>query len=133
MSRMQYLVDTDWVISYQHSVPRVVGRLNALLAQGVGLSIVSLAELYEGETYSADPQAEALALREFLSAVQVVHLDDDICRIFARERGRLRAEGNLIGDLDILIGSTALRHELTLLTNNRRHFGRMQGLNIISV
>ena len=133
MSRLQYLVDTDWVISYQHSVPRVVGRLNALLAQGVGLSIVSLAELYEGEIYSADPQAEALALREFLSAVQVVHLDDDICQIFARERGRLRAEGNLIGDLDILIGSTALRHGLTLLSNNRRHFGRMHELNIISV
>ena len=133
MSRLQYLVDTDWVISYQHSVPRVVGRLNALLAQGVGLSIVSLAELYEGEIYSADPQAEALALREFLSAVQVVHLDDDICRILARERGRSRAEGNLIGDLDILIGSTALRHGLTLLSNNRRHFGRMHELNIISV
>ena len=133
MSRMQYLVDTDWVINYQHSVPRVVGRLNALLAQGVGLSIVSLAELYEGEIYSANPQAEALALREFLSAVQVVHLGDDICRIFARERGRLRAEGNLIGDLDILIGSTALRHGLTLLSNNRRHFGRMHELNIISV
>ena len=133
MSRLQYLVDTDWVISYQHSVPRVVGRLNALLAQGVGLSIVSLAELYEGEIYSADPQAEALALREFLSAVQVVHLDDVICQIFARERGRSRAEGNLIGDLDILIGSTALRHGLTLLSNNRRHFGRMHELNIISV
>ena len=133
MSRLQYLVDTDWVISYQHSVPRVVGRLNALLAQGVGLSIVSLAELYEGEIYSADPQAEALALREFLSAVQVVHLDDDICQIFARERGRSRAEGNLTGDLDILIGSTALRHGLTLLSNNRRHFGRMHELNIISV
>ena len=133
MNHLQYLVDTDWVINYQHGVPRVVSRLNALLAQGVGLSIVSLAELYEGEIYSADPQAEALALREFLRSVQVVHLDADICRIFARERGRLRAEGNLIGDLDILIGSTALRYGLTLLSNNRRHFGRLQGLNIISV
>ena len=132
MNYLQYLVDTDWVIIYQHSVPRVVSRLNALLAQGVGLSIVSLAELYEGEKYSADPQAEAQGLREFLSAVRVVHLDDDICRIFARERARLRAEGNLIGDLDLLIGSTALRHGLTLLSNNRRHFERLRGLNVIS-
>ena len=129
---MQYLIDTDWVISYQHEVPSVVNLVDALLPQGVGLSIVSLAELYEGEIYSSDPQAEALALREFLSAVQVVYLDEYICRIFAQERGRLRADGNLIGDLDILIGSTALRYELTLLSNNRRHFGRLQGLNIIS-
>ena len=45
----------------------------------------------------------------------------------------MRAAGNLIGDLDILIGFTALRHGLTLLTNNRRHFERLQGLNIVSV
>ena len=39
-------------------------------------------------------------------------------RIFARERGRLRAAGKIIGDLDLLIGATALRHDLKLLTNN---------------
>ena len=27
----------------------------------------------------------------------------------------------------------AMRHDLTLLINNRRHFGRVQGLNIVSV
>ena len=45
----------------------------------------------------------------------------------------LRAAGNLIQDLDLLIGSTAMCYELTLLTNNRRHFQRMEGLEIISV
>ena len=35
-------------------------------------------------------------------------------------------------DDDIWIGATALRHDLTLLTNNRRHFERMQGLSIVS-
>ena len=130
---MQYLVDTDWVISYQRGIPRVVNRLNALLPHGVGLSIVSIAELYEGVIYSTDPYAEERALRNFLNSVGIVWLDEEVCRIFARERGRLRADGTRIEDLDLLIGSTALRHGLTLLTNNRRHFERMQGLNIISV
>ena len=35
--------------------------------------------------------------------------------------------------MDMLIGATAIRHGLTLLTNNRRHFERLRGLNIISV
>lgn len=48
------------------------------------------------------------------------------------ERARLRAMGTLIQDMDLLIGATALHHNLTLLTNNRRHFGRLPGLNIIS-
>ena len=71
--------------------------------------------------------------KAFLASVEVVPLDETICRIFAQERGRLRAAGNLIGDFDLLIGATALRHGLTLLTNNRRHFERLQGLSILSV
>ena len=130
---MQYLTDTDWVINYQHGVTSVVSALDALRPQGVGLSIVSIAELYEGAFYSTDSQAETLALRNFLMDFEIVHLDEDICQIFGQQRGRLRAAGNLIGDMDILIGATALRHNLTLLSNNRRHFERLEGLNIISV
>jgi tRNA(fMet)-specific endonuclease VapC len=39
----------------------------------------------------------------------------------------------MIGDCDLLIGATALRHNLTLLTNNRRHFERIDGLRMESV
>ena len=130
---MRYLIDTDWVIDYQHERPRTVSRLDALLPSGVGISIVSLAELYEGQLNSANPQAQERALQTFLTGVRVLPLDREVCRLFARERRRLRAEGNLISDLDLLIGCTALRHGLTLLSNNRRHFERIQRLNVISV
>jgi predicted nucleic acid-binding protein len=39
----------------------------------------------------------------------------------------------IIDDIDLLIGATALQHNLTLLTNNRRHFERIDGLCIESV
>ena len=96
------------------------------------MSIVSLAELYEGVFYSTSPQENEEALHNFLESVDILYLEDGVCRIFARERGRLRAAGMVIGDFDILIGSTAIYYELTLLTNNRRHFGRMDDLSIIS-
>lgn len=130
---MQYLIDTDWVIDHMHGLQRLVSRLEGLAPYGLGLSIVSLAELYEGVFYSTDPQSEERALLDFLAVVEIIPLDDEICRLFARERGRLRSAGVIIGDLDILIGATALRHDLTLLTNNRRHFQRITGLDIISV
>ena len=44
-----------------------------------------------------------------------------------------RASGELVSDFDLFIGATALRHHLTLLTNNRRHFERIEGLRIISL
>ncbi len=130
---MQYLVDTDWVIEYMRRREPVSGRLVDLFPYGLGISIISLAEIYEGVLGADDPQGNERMLHEFLADVAIIQLDDTTCRIFARERSRLRAAGNLIGDLDILIGSTALRHNLTLLTNNRRHFDRLQGLSIISV
>ena len=130
---MRYLVDTDWGISYLHGLPQYAERLNVLLFDGVGISLISLAELYEGLLTSSTPEKDELILQDFLASVEPLTLDDETCRIFARERRRLRAAGTLIGDFDLLIGATALRHDLTLLTNNRRHFERIYGLTILSV
>ncbi len=130
---MQYLVDTNWVIDYMRGVSRVMKRLDELFPEGLGISIISLAELYQGVFYSRTPETDERELRRFLDNVRVLSVDDAICRIFAIERGRLKAEGNVIGNFDTLIAATAIHHNLTLLTNNRRHFERIRGLSIISV
>ena len=129
---MRYLVDTDWAIEHMRRREPVVSRLAEFNSHGLGMSIVSVAELYEGVFRARDHLFEEHMLMNFLDVVDVIHLDYNICRIFAQQRGRLRAAGNLIGDMDILIGATALRHNLTLLSNNRRHFERLEGLNVIS-
>lgn len=71
-------------------------------------------------------------MREFLLSFEIVEIDLEVCRIFARERGRLRAAGMLIKDFDLLIGVTALRRNLTILANNGNHFGRMNEIHIVS-
>ena len=130
---MRYLVDTDWVIDYMQGRQPVVRRFEELSPHGIGLSIISLAELYEGMPNAVDQQEATQGLQSFLDDVEeVVPVDDEVCWIFANERRRLRAAGNRLDDLDLLIGSTAVRHSLILLTNNRRHFERMRELNIIS-
>jgi tRNA(fMet)-specific endonuclease VapC len=45
-------------------------------------------------------------------------------------RAQLRAQGTTIADLDLLIASTALYHDLVLVTRNLRHFRRVPGLRI---
>ncbi len=49
---------------------------------------------------------------------------------FAELRARLRQQGQLIPDLDLIVGATALVHELTVLTFNVRHLGRIPGIHI---
>jgi hypothetical protein len=43
-----YLVDTDWVIDHLSGVAGVTARLTELRPAGLAVSIISLAELYEG-------------------------------------------------------------------------------------
>jgi predicted nucleic acid-binding protein len=88
----QYLLDTDWVIHYLNGHLQIVTRMHELAGDGLGLSIISLAELYEGVLYSSDPEGNERDLNDFLRGVTVIDLDEEICRIFGKERGRLRAK-----------------------------------------
>ncbi len=128
---MRYLIDTDWVINLLRGTERVTAKLEELAASGLALSIVSLAELYEGVHRSVSPNKAENSLNQFLTAVTVLGLNKPICRLFGRERARLRKEGQLIGDFDLLIASTCLHHNLTLVTDNVREFERVAGIRLL--
>jgi tRNA(fMet)-specific endonuclease VapC len=128
-----YLIDSDWVIHHLNGHNAITQRLQGLHAEGLGLAVVALAEVYEGVYYARDPEESARGLHAFLESVTLVGIDEETAKIFGRERGRTQAAGMIIGDIDLLIGTTALQHNLTLLTNNRRHFERINGLRIESV
>ena len=130
---IRFLVDTDWAIEYLRGKSEVVARLKSARQDGLGISIISLAELYEGVHYSRDPEKSETGLRQFLSGLTFVGIDEEICQIFGRERGRLRKEGRRVGDFDTLIAATCLRHNLELFTNNRRHFEVFDNLKFQSV
>jgi len=130
---VRYLADTDRVIHFLNGRRDIVSRILELSREGTALSVISLAELYEGVHYSRDPRKSEEALQDFLRGVELLGIDDEITRVFGRERGRLRVAGKTVGDFDLLIAATALRHDLTLLTDNRRHFELIDKLRIIPV
>ncbi len=49
---------------------------------------------------------------------------------FAGIRALLRKSGQPIPDFDILLAATALYHDLTVLTFNRRHLSRIPDLKL---
>src|SRR6266480_3084697 len=126
--KLSYLVDTDWAIHYLNGHAEIARKLGELCEQGLALSVISLSELYEGVLYSRDPAWNEQQLQHFLMGVTVIGIDEETCRLFGKERGRLRASKKSVGDFDLLIGMTARQHGLTLLTNNRRHFELIDGL-----
>ena len=131
--RAGYLIDTDWIIDHLNGVAAVTARLNEPRPAGLAVSIISLAELYEGVHYSRDPVRSEISLQQFLAGLSILPIDDEVCRIFGRERGRLRQQGRTIGDFDLLIAATCLRLQLQICTNNRRHFEVVEGLSIVGI
>lgn len=130
---MPYLLDTDWTIHCLNGADRFVNRVAELEPDGLSLSIISLAELLEGVFGANDPPTREAELDAFLRRLDVLPIDPEVARIFAIQRHRLRREGRLFGDLDLLIAATAIRHDLILLTNNRRHFDRIPDLAVESI
>jgi tRNA(fMet)-specific endonuclease VapC len=54
----------------------------------------------------------------------------DVWQEFALQKAQLRRKGLMIEDADILIGSTALKHSLVMVTDNGKHIGRLEGITV---
>jgi tRNA(fMet)-specific endonuclease VapC len=127
---MTYLVDSDWVAEYLKGRATAVNLLDSLFEEDLAISIITFGEIYEGIYYGTDPQNNELVFRSFLRGVRVLGINRTIARRFALIRGKLRAEGQIIPQPDILIAATALQYDLTLLTRNVRDFERIPDLKL---
>ena len=59
-------------------------------------------------------------------------LDKDIFDIAVTERLKLQDQGFNIEDDDLLIVAYCLKHNLTLVTNNTKHFKDIENLQIVN-
>ncbi len=129
---MSYLIDTDIVAAYLKGRPEETTLL-ASLEGTLAISLITYGEIYEGIYFGRDPKRYEQGFLAFLRAVDVLPLNKAIMKRFARIRGELRRTGNSISDNDILIGATALHHDLTVVTHNRKHFQRIPGLTLYKI
>lgn len=127
---MKYLIDSDWLIDAALSKPDAVRTLDQLRSDGLAISIIAAAEVYEGAFGTARPEATLAALRDFLRTFDILPLTVSIAERFARLRATLRRQGQLIPDMDLLIAATAIDQNLILVTRNFRHFDRIPELKL---
>jgi tRNA(fMet)-specific endonuclease VapC len=130
---VRHLLDSNWLVEYLRGTPRFVQAIRERKADGLAMSIVTLAELYSGVARSTDrPKAEQ-EVRRVVSQVAVLGIDDTVARHWGQEDARLTAAGQKIGDVDLFIAATALAYDLTLCSQNRKHFERILGLKLVSL
>lgn len=131
---MTYLVDTDYVIDYlkgQRNVPEI---LDALLPEGLAISAITYAEVYEGIYYGQNRSHYEKGLRQFLHGVRVLGVTRPVARQFAILRGKLRAHPQGKTDIqpkdnyDLFIAATAIHHNLIHVTRNIKDYQRIPRL-----
>ena len=127
---MTYLVDSDYVADYLKGRQQAVNTLKTILAEGICISIITYAEIYEGIYYGYHRAAHEAGFRRFLQIVPVVLITHPVARQFAMIRGSLRSQGQLIPEPDLFIAATAIRHGFTLVTRNLKDYKRIPDLKI---
>ncbi len=130
---MTYLVDSDQVIDYLNGNEHAIRLLEALGRDGIAISLITVAEVYEGIYFGRDPETAEANFRRFLDLVDVLPLDEDVMRRFAFLRGTLRQQERYRDrerhkEFDLLIAATALHHGLIVVTRNVRDFEQVPGI-----
>jgi predicted nucleic acid-binding protein len=127
---VKYLIDTDWVVDHLLGKPVAVQLLQTLEPDGIAISQVTFGEIYEGIYHGSNPTVAETVFLMFLANVDVLDLTAEIWKRYARIRGDLRKSGQLIAEFDNLIASTALEHDLILVTRNLKHYQRIPNLKL---
>ncbi len=131
---MKYLWDTDVVISFlRGEVAEGSDLWKMLRDDDVAVSIITYGELEVGVQKSDNPVKERKKLGNFFDVIATrLDLDLETIQIYAGTRVVLEKKGSRIDDFDLLIASTAIKNNRTLVSYNVKHFGGVPGLKIWS-
>jgi len=127
----EVLLDTDTVSAITKRHPQVTTRASEYRrTRGkLSISIITRYEVLRGLEYR-DALRQRRVFDGFCDDNLVLDLSEDIVLRAAAEYARLRRSGTPTGDLDLLLAATALHHGLVFVTNNTRHFERIEGLQL---
>jgi tRNA(fMet)-specific endonuclease VapC len=125
-----YLLDSDiWIFSLRGD-RKVTANLEAHAADPKALSAISYGELLYGAMKSARPVENAAKVRRIGELFAVVDVSTPVMETFGSLKAEMDRHGKKVDDFDLVIASTAILLNYTLVTNNTRHFRHIPGLNL---
>ena len=98
----------------------------------VHIKIPSLvkAELITGALKSKKQTENLQIINTFLAYFEVIPFGDNESEVYAEIRASLEPEGRIIGPNDLIIASTVMANNGTLITNNEKEFRRVNHLRV---
>jgi tRNA(fMet)-specific endonuclease VapC len=132
-----YLFDTD-VLSQLAKKRRPEGLMSRLATTPLAVqftSAVNVAEIYHGIYRIEGEGGPRESLLEFFDAqvfprLTILAFEREDARAYGRLRASLERKGRPRFEPDLQIAAIALRHRLTVVTGNVRHFEGIPGLRV---
>ncbi|MGD8521086.1 MAG: type II toxin-antitoxin system VapC family toxin [Desulfobacterales bacterium] len=125
-----YLLDTDTIIYNLKGNAAVVKNLQQHTDDPMKISVITLMELYYG-AYKSEKIAGNLAkVRTLENSFEIISADKGAAENFGLLKASLEKSGTPLDDFDLVIASCALAHNLILVTNNIKHYARVDSLKL---
>ncbi|MBS0618730.1 MAG: PIN domain-containing protein [Spirochaetes bacterium] len=127
---MIFLLDTDTIIYWLNGNQDIEKKVTSVGIENLAFSIISKAELYFGAYNSDYTEKNISSIKTLSGKLTIVSFDDKAAMQFGIIKSTLRKQGLPLLDADIFIASIAIANGLTLVTNNERHYSRIQNIEI---
>lgn len=125
----KYLLDTNICIFYLKGLFELNAKIKAVGLENCFISEITVAELKFGVEKSQKVKENRRVSTTFIEHINVLPIYSSL-DVYAKEKSRLQKLGTSIDDFDLLIGATAISNDLTLVTNNTKHFKRLNGVKL---
>lgn len=125
----KFMLDTDSVSYALRGQGRVGARLLEHVPSAICMSSITAAALHFGAERRDSKKLRKL-IEAFIGSVTVMPFNDECALTFGKVAARLIENGRPIGHYDALIAAHALALEVTLVTNNEKHFTQVEGLKL---
>ena len=125
----RYMLDTDTVSFALRGQGRVAARLLEQRPSDCCISAITLAELRYGAAMKRSRTLDRL-IDTFAATIAALPFDRAGADRFGSVAAALARQGKPIGPFDTAIAAHALSLDLTLVTNNLKHFGQVTGLRL---
>ena len=96
----------------------------------MSISVITLMELYYGAHKSQKVSAIIAKMNAIEEVMDVVPMSVEMSETFGMLKSQLESEGKRMDDFDLAIAACAMTKNLTLVTNNAKHFVRIKGLRL---
>ena len=103
-----------------------------LTGNELALSFMTVAELFQWAILRKWGARRLAQLEQYLSDYIIIPVDQPLCREWAQIRADQQSAGRVISPQDAWIASTAIRHNLSLVTHNIKDFREISNLRLIT-